>query len=319
VWLHDTHRNCSPLDRPPTPEARLLRHEVYDLYKSAMQRFFDRAGTGMSVAHLTVPQLEAVANFLAGIKHPGDECYRWKNTGSAKKNCADGRRIETILKDYACADYFPFSATGIRRAHRRPILAFLKGYRCTRRIRPPLPNHRKIFMQDYFHYRQRAQDFFHQVGFPVRVEHLTLAMIEALLNFMVGNKHPDKERYHKVFAASTVQPVDFFIKMYKPYESARYPIHRGQYRGRKHQITALLYFKPGEAVRRWFEVPRTNKIKKGRRRLFLNYRVLFERYGLTMDPAILPIAYIEAVLNYADALATPVAAEVAQEIVLRAS
>jgi hypothetical protein len=173
-------------------------------------------------------------------------------------------------------------------------------------------------MQDYFHYRQRAQDFFHQVGFPVRVEHLTLAMIEALLNFMVGDKHPDRERYRKVFMANTVQPVDFFIRRYKPYENRRYPISRGQYRGRKHQITPLLYFKPGEAVDRWFEPPPSNKIKKGRRRLFLNYRIIFERYGLTVDPAILPIAYSEAVLNYADALATPAGLDVARRSVLMA-
>jgi hypothetical protein len=33
--------------------------------------------------------------------------------------------------------------------------------------------------------------------------------------------------------------------------------------------------------------------------LFLNYRVLFERLGITVEPVTLPIAYIEAVLNYA--------------------
>ena len=33
--------------------------------------------------------------------------------------------------------------------------------------------------------------------------------------------------------------------------------------------------------------------------LFLNYQVLFDRLGIGIDPGLLPIAYIEAVLNYA--------------------
>jgi hypothetical protein len=319
VRLYHTHTGRPPLERPPVPETRLLRREAYDLYKGAMRRFFDRADTGMSVASLSVPQLEAVANFLAGVKHPDDDYYRWIKKDTPKKNCTLGRRIEAILNEYACAEYFPFSAAGIRMEHRRLTLVFLEGYHRTRRIRPPLPYHKKIFMRDYFHYRERAQAFFHKVGFPVRVVYLTLPVIEALLNFIVGDRHPDPERYRKVFMASSVHPVDFFIKMYKPYENAGYPITRGQYHGRKDQITPLLYFKPGEVVTRWFEPPASSKIKKGRRRLFLNYRVIFERHGLTVAPGILPIAYIEAVLNYAEALAVPVRTDLQEPVVRRAS
>jgi hypothetical protein len=126
-------------------------------------------------------------------------------------------------------------------------------------------------------------------------------MIEALLNFLVGHKHPSAEQYRKVFTANAVNPVEFFVAKYKPYENSRYPLTVGQYHGRKDEITPLLFFKPDQPVERWFPAPATNKIKAGRPRLFLNYAVLFERLGIAVAPGILPIAYIEAVINYSQA------------------
>ena len=77
------------------------------------------------------------------------------------------------------------------------------------------------------------------------------------------------------------------------------PISRGQYHGLRDQIVPLLYFTPKEHVQRWFDPPHSTKIKTGRRRLFLNYKVIFDRLGIDVDPICLPIAYIESVLNYA--------------------
>jgi hypothetical protein len=268
-----------------------------------MQQYFNRGETGLSVATMSVPQLEAVSNFIAGIKHPGDDFYSWERNRKLKPSQTMAARIDAILRDYACEFYFPVRSAGIRSDHKRAILSFLKHYRRQQRIRPPLPNHCKLFMESYFHYRQRAQVFFDEVGFPVKVEYLALAMIEALLNFMVGDKFPEKEGYRRVFIANRMRPVDFFIKMYKPYENPRYPISVGQYHGRRQEITPLLYFKPAVSVPRWFEPPNSTKIKQGRRRLFLNYRVIFNQYGLGVAPTMLPIAYVEAVLNYAQVYA----------------
>jgi hypothetical protein len=55
---------------------------------------------------------------------------------------------------------------------------------------------------------------------------------------------------------------------------------------------------------------KTNKIQTARRRqLFTDYRIMFQRLGIEVPPGILPIAYIEAVLNYAQSKAIcPVAA-----------
>lgn len=321
IRLHRTFTSGSLPERPPTPLTRLLRHGAYDAYKQRMQRYFDRGGTDLSVACLSVPQLEAVTNYLAGVRHPDEDFYRWEAERKRRSVSPDSgdaldARVDAILGAYACEFYFPVRSAGLHANHKRAILAFVEQYHCRHSIRPPLPNHCKIFMEAYYQYRRRAQEFFDKVGFPVKAEHLTLPVIEALLNFMVDDKAPDWKRYRKVFAAGRMRPVDFFVKMYKPCESPRYPISPGQYQGRKEEITPLLYFKPVDAVRRWFDPPASTKIKKGRRRLFLNYRVIFEQYGLEVAPTILPIAYIEAVINYAE---TRTAQRPATAEVLRAS
>ncbi|WP_155323608.1 hypothetical protein [Desulfosarcina ovata] len=95
-----------------------------------------------------------------------------------------------------------------------------------------------------YQYRKLAQSLFDKVGFPVGVEYLTLSMIEAPLNFMVGHQYPKMEQYKKVFAANSVSPVIHFVSMYKPYENKRYPISVGQYHGRKDQIRSLLFLPP---------------------------------------------------------------------------
>jgi hypothetical protein len=106
--------------------------------------------------------------------------------------------------------------------------------------------------------------------------------------------------------------------MFKPYENHRYPISVGQYHGKRDQIIPLLYFKPADYVRRWFAAPSSNKIREGRTRLFLNYTVIFERLGITVAPEVLPIAYIEAVLNYAQSKMIEHFPDTAAQPVLRA-
>lgn len=300
VSLHADHDNRTQLERPPMPPLQVLRGPAYDAYKNRMQPFFLKVGATVSVHELNVPQTEVVANFLSGIKHPADRLYEKNYPAARYGRHAWENRLIALLLDYACNDYFPVSLSGLRLYQKKSMHHFLQGYAGRHKFRPPLPNHKKMFLNEYFQYRQRAQAFFDKVGFPVRVEYLTLPMIEALLNFMAGHKHPEKERYRKVFAASAVRPVDYFVSMYKPYENKRYPISVGQYHGKKKQITPLLFFKPGEDVSRWFPPPPSNKIKTGRTRLFLNYKVIFERLEIPVDPRVLPIAYIEAVLNYAE-------------------
>ncbi len=309
--LYHTYPNGAVSLRPPTPETRLLRDEALDEYKRQMQHFLSRSKVDLSILDLSVPQIEAVANFLAGIKHPAGNIR-------TKRKCVWGAKIDAVLKEYACNDYFPVKSSGLRLDHKKQILEFLKHFRCRHTLRPPLPNHRKMFMQEYFHYRRRAQSFFDQTEFPVGVEYLTLPLTEALLNFMVGHKYPEKRRYQRVFRASSMKAVDYFVAMYKSHENRRYPISVGQYHGTKNQITPLLYFKPVEKVCRWFPPPRTNKIQKERHRLFLNYQVMFHRLGISVDPWILPIAYIEAILNYAEAKAVPTHGNVDHGLMLRA-
>ena len=225
------------------------------------------------------------------------------------------KQKDVILKDYACEYYFPVRVTGLQAPVKKQMLEFLENHTCNKKIRPPLPKHQKISMVDYYQYRRRAQVFFGKVAFPVRVECLSLACIEALLNFMVNRKHPKKVTDQKVFAASTLLPVDYFISMYKPYEHKRFPITAGQYHGKKDNITPLLFFKPEEYVERWFEPPSSTIIKSGRKRLFLNYKVMFDRLGIDVATAVLPITYIEAVLNYANAVsARPVKEEAVQAV-----
>lgn len=300
--LYRTYDNRTPIQRPPTPRMRILRNEVYDDYKACMQRFFSEAGAGLSVHTLNVPQTETVANFLAGIRHPADALYAGVAAMARSPRCRLDTRIETLLAEYACDYYFPAKAAGLRVDIKRRMLAFLESYSGRFKIRPPLPHQRRLFMEDYYQYRRRAQEFFDKVGFPVRVECFSLAMIEALLNFIAGNKHPDAATYRKVFTANAIQPVDFFVMRYKPYENSRYPISVGQYHGKRDQLIPLLYFKPADYVRRWFAPPSSTKIKAGRIRLFLNYTVFFERLGITVAPEVLPITYIEAVLNYAESM-----------------
>jgi hypothetical protein len=280
-----------------------LRGSEYDAYKSRMRLFFEEAGATVGVAELSVPQTEVVANFLAGIKNPGDHVYE-KNYNAKELRRPDWENAITgVLAEYACKAYFPVSISALTAERKRSIGRFLSSYVRWKKIRPPLPKNKKLFLNDYYQYRQRAQMFFKEVGFPVGVEYLTLSMIEALLNFMVGHRHPDKERYRKVFAANAVSPVYYFVSMYKTFENRRYPVSVGQYHGEKETIRPLFSFTPIEWVQRWFAPPRSNKIKTGRSQLFLNYRVLFDRLGITVDPLVLPIAYIEAVLNYAHAVA----------------
>ncbi|BBO83370.1 hypothetical protein DSCO28_39360 [Desulfosarcina ovata subsp. sediminis] len=54
-----------------------------------------------------------------------------------------------------------------------------------------------------------------------------------------------------------------------------------------------------EKINRWFPPPSSTKIKNKRTQLFLNYQVIFDQLGVPVDPVILPIAYIEAILNFA--------------------
>jgi hypothetical protein len=305
IALHDGYDLAAGMGRPPSPSQRILRETAYDDYKRRMHHFFQQAGTHVSAHELNVPQTEAVANFLVGRKRTilGPDA-----TGVAPPNryrCALDGRIVAILSDYSCEVYFPVTVAGLCVAIKKQILNFLCTFSAPRKIRPPLPMHRKLFMNHYYQYRQRARTFFAKAGFSVAVEHLNLALIEALLNFIAGRKHPGAETYAKVFAANSVPPVNYFVAMYKAYENKRYPISVGQYHGRKNQITPLLYFRPVEHMERWFPPPVSNKIRNGRTRLFLNYRVMFERLGVPVAPEVLPIAYIEALLNYARAAAAP--------------
>jgi hypothetical protein len=282
-----------------------------------MRLFFESSGALVSVDELNVPQTEVVANFLAGIKSPDDQVYEENFSGGRNKPVAWEAQLTAVLSEYACKDYFPVSLAALNVERKRCIRFFMEDYVCRYKIRPPLPKQKKLFMNDYYQYRRRARVFFDKVGFPVGVEHLTLSMIEALLNFMVGNKHPDKEQYRKIFAVNAISPVDLFVKMYKPYENKRYPISAGQYHGKKNEIRPLLVYKPAEYVTRWFAPPPSNKIKSGRTRLFLSYRVIFERLGVKVDPVTLPIAYIEAVLNYSQATAVKPAPVSANQLSMR--
>jgi hypothetical protein len=303
IHLHGVYARPAFVSRPPKPTMQVLRDEAYDEYKHRMERFFIRAGAGISARELSVPQTEIVANFLAGIKHPYHRSYRCNYQRVAPRQQAWERRLTATLEKFACADVFPVRLAGICKEDRRRIADFVAGHTVGQRIRPPLPKQKKLFLDNYYQYRKRAQDFFDRAAFPIPVERLTLPQIEALLNFMVGRKHPKKSMYEKVFSANARRPVDYFIAMYKPYENPCYPISSGQYHGRKDEIVPLLFFKPGDTVERWFPPPASTKIKAGRRRLFLNYRVLFERLGVPVAPERLPIAFIEAVINYALAMA----------------
>jgi hypothetical protein len=302
VRLHADYDNRNILQRPPAPPMRKPRGAVYDEYKNRMRRFFEKAGCSVSVDELNVPQTEVVANFLAGIRNPDNGLYE-ETFSSARRRLPDWeRRTVAQLSEYACRDYFPVSLSGLCVEKKEKIRRFLTGYVCRRKIRPPFPKNKKLFLNDYYHYRQRAQAFFDKVGFPVGVEYLTLPMIEALLNFMVGRKHPTAEQYRRVFAAN-VNPVVSFVSLYKPYENRRYPISAGQYHGKREAIRPLIHFMPHKRIQRWFSPPPSTKIKYGRARLFLNYQVIFDRLGAPVDPLILPIAYIEAVINFAWAAA----------------
>ena len=299
VRIHNA-ANCGiAADRPPMPQMRLLKEAAYDEYKALMQRFFTRVA-GVPLHVLNVPQTEAVANFFAGIKHPPDRLYGENIPTRSSRRRAMEHRIEGILREYACEFYFPVKVAGLGKQVKRELLHFLEHYDRRQRFRPPLPKHRKIFMRDYYLYRRRAQACFDKVGFPIRAEQFSLAMLEALLNFMVDHRHPSRERYAKVFAAGCVQPVHHFLSMYKPFENSHYPISASQYHGKKDQLTPLLFFQPREPVPRWFPAPATNKIQTTRRRhLFMNYRIMFQRLGIDVPPSVLPIAYIEAILNFA--------------------
>jgi len=301
IRLRTGYTSTTVIDRPPAPTMRILREEAYDDYKNSMQRFFSRLSIDIRVHELNVPQTEALANFLVGRKHPKDSfyeaCYKYAHP-------AADDRLTQLLAGYACDFYFPVRPAGLRRDTKDRVLNFLDSYTGRKTIRPPLPRSNKLFMVEYYQYRQRAQNFFDKIGFPFKADSFSLAMIEALLNFFSGNAHPDVETYRKVFAASAVRPVEYFVTKFKPYENQLYPISVGQYHGKKDQITPLLFFKPVEYIKRWFEPPASNKIQsRRRRRLYLNYRVIFERFGIQVDPNVLPIAYIEALLNFAQALA----------------
>ncbi|BBO83649.1 hypothetical protein DSCO28_42150 [Desulfosarcina ovata subsp. sediminis] len=318
IRQHDEYDNKRQIRRPPAPIMRKLRGDLYDDYKNRMRAFFYGVGAVVSVDELNVPQTEVVANFLAGIRHPDNDFYE-RGCITTPGRCSDWEnRLLTQLSDYACRDYFPVSLSGLCRDRKRAIHDFVTTYVCHEKFRPPLPKHKRIFLQDYYHYRCRAQAYFDQVGFPVGAQHLTLPMIEALLNFMVGHKHPSTQRYRKVFAANRISPVDYFVSMYKPYENSRYPLSTGQYHGPTHKILPLLHFQPREGIDRWFDPPRSTKIKKARTRLFLNYAVIFDRLAIPVVPGILPIAYIEAVLNYALATTASHRAGDAQRRFLRA-
>jgi len=299
IRLQAGYDNCDVISRPPTPAMQKPRGAVYDAYMKRMQVFFQRVGCLVSVQELNVPQMEAVANFLAGIKHPDDAFYEKNFSTNGNRRPTRERRTLDLLSRYACQDYFPVSLSGLSVERKEKIQLFLDRYKGRQKNRPPLPKSKKLFMQDYYQYRVRAQQFFDKVGFPVEAASLTLPMIEALLNFMVGRRTPQKEQYRKVFVANSVSPVHHFVSMYKPYENEMYPISVGQYHGKKDRIQPLLFFRPDKRVERWFLPPSSTKIKKGRTRLFLNYQVLFDRLEIAIDPGLLPIAYIEAVLNYA--------------------
>ena len=318
IHLHGTYASPGLISRPPTPQKQVLHGNAYDEYKSRMQRFYIDVKAGVSVHELNVPQTEIVANFLSGIKHPPDQWYEANFEKIPPQSLSYEDRLKKVLSDYACAEYFPVSLSGLGKADKRRIYAFVERYEEKQRIRPPLPRQKKLFMDNYYQYRCRAQAFFNKVDFPVRTERLTLPLMEALMNFMVGNKYPKKEIYRKIFAANTRRPVDYFISMYKSYENPRYPISPGQYHGKKDEIVPLLYFKPGDTVERWFPPPASTKIKAGRRRLFLDYHVLFERLAVPMAPERLPIAFIEAIINYALAMAVEPSVEETKPSFLRA-
>lgn len=304
IRMHSQYDCRRTISRPPAPHRKILRGDFYDAYKSQMHAFFKSCEAMVRVEKLNVPQTEVVANFLAGIKCPQDRFYEESLCGKKKSVSTWEAHATDVLAEYACQDYFPLSISGLHIVNKRHISQFINNYVCRHKIRPPLPKQKKLYLNDYYQYRRRAQSFFDKVGFPVKAESLTLSMIEALLNFMVGSKYPDKESYRRVFSANAVRPVDHFIRLYKAYENNRYPISVGQYHGKQEDIRPLLLFKPIEHVERWFSPPPTNKIKAGRNRLLLNYRVLFERLEVGVDPVVLPIAYIEAVLNYAHAVSS---------------
>jgi len=299
IRLQAEYDNRNVISRPPTPSMQKPRGAVYDAYMKRMQFFFKMVGCCVSVQDLNVPQTEAVVNFLAGIKNPGDGFYEKNFSTPRLQGSTLERQTLELLSEYACRGYFPVSLTGLSVERKEKIHRFLNRYECRQKIRPPLPKNKKLFLQDYYQYRERAQQFFDKVGFPVEAAYLTLPMIEALLNFMVGHRRPQEEQYRKVFAANSTSPVHHFVSMYKPYENSRYPITAGQYRGKRKAIRPLLYFSPEKKVERWFSPPESTKIRNGRTRLFLNYRVIFDRLDIPVNPSILPIAYAEAVLNFA--------------------
>ncbi|BBO86499.1 hypothetical protein DSCO28_70650 [Desulfosarcina ovata subsp. sediminis] len=299
IEQHAHYNNTTCIQRPPTPIMQKLRGEAYDAYKDRMRAFFHEVGAIVSVDELNVPQTDVVANFLAGIRYPDNRFYEQNYTTPTFHRSDWENKLLARLSEYACREYFPVSLSGLSVKKKEKIYDFLNHYECRQKIRPPLPKSKKLFLQDYYQYRERAQSLFDKVDFPVGVAYLTLSMIEALLNFMVGHRHPKMEQYKKVFAANSVSPVTHFVSMYKPYGNKRYPISVGQYHGRKDQIRALLFFSPVKKINRWFSPPPSTKIKNERTQLFLNYQVIFDQLGVPVDPIILPIAYIEAILNFA--------------------
>ncbi|MBT8341862.1 MAG: hypothetical protein HKP58_07335 [Desulfatitalea sp.] len=297
IHLRNSYNPDDSIRRPSTPEKSSLHGDALDRYVDRIHQFFKRLGLAVRAAELNVPQLEAVTNFVAGIQYPRDDYYERNFVAVSRPSLAEQRIIDT-LSEYSCAAYFPVTYLRIPSGMKHGLLRFIEN-RPSRRPRPPFPKSKKLFLSDYLQYRKRAQDFFDEIKLPIRAEALNLSLTEAIMNFISGFKHPEREMYERIFNANRLHPVDFFIKRYKPFENPCYPISRGQYHGRKHQITPLLYFTPTAFVDRWFAPPPSTKIKTARKRLFLNYRVMFERLGVPVDLAILPIAYIEAVLNYA--------------------
>ena len=192
IRLHTEYDDRNVIARPPTPSMQKPRGAVCDAYMKRMQMFFQRVGCFVSVQELNVPQTEAVANFLAGIKKPDDDFYEKNFSTPRLQGSTLERRTFALLSEYACRDYFPVSLAGLSVERKEAIHRFVCRYECRQKRRPPLPKNKKLFLQDYYLYRERAQQFFDKVGFSVEAAYLTLPMIEALLNFMVGHRHPQK-------------------------------------------------------------------------------------------------------------------------------
>jgi hypothetical protein len=298
IELYNGYRRTKSFQRPPTPTKKILRGEELDSYRQRIQTFYFYLGIPLHTTDLNVPQLEALTNYLANITNPSDSIYEANFQASTHKLTSVEQQIIGRLSDYTCKELYPVRTIRIPRHEQEKLLSFLKTHRPKKQIRPPLPKHKKLFLEDYYQYRHRAQEFFDKHGCRVNANTLNLSHIESILNFIADRKQPSIDAYERIFSANRLLPVDFFIKKYKPFENDRYPISKGQYHGNKNLLTPLLYITPLPSVSRWFAPPRTTKLKKGRNRLFLNYKVMFERLNLPVDPNCLPIAYIEAILNY---------------------